>query len=167
MASVEPTKCGSRFGQTGEGKRRNGMDNGSPRMNMKALPKRSKSRLPCGAPRLYPDARSTEARQYKAKYKALEEAYGPFLTDAVRDQAGVTAKAWQQMLWTGHELIALQQKRQRGRGRRPNAQQVERKARRDGINAEAYKQHEQRLEEMCKRQQHVGDPLAALLNGER
>jgi hypothetical protein len=124
-----------------------------------------KRRLKSQAPRLLTDHRSYEGRRYRALFDALSADYGPFVSQTVRNQAGLVAMSWLQFEIVSKELDYLQRARRVGRGRKPNLQQCERLSRRAGINKESYEASLSKLIELAKRQQH-GRDLARVLMSE-
>src|SRR5262245_59395271 len=108
----------------------------------------SRKRLSNGILALYPDNRVRKARRYVEHYTALGHRFD--LTDAlVRDFAAATADAWASWRAIKAELEAVEGKRERGRGRRPNRQAVERLRRREGLQWQKYEGSLRRLEELA------------------
>jgi hypothetical protein len=117
-------------------------------------------RLKGGAPRLLGNHGGAEGAAYRRAYDALEEEYGPF-SALGRLEAGRVAVAYVQLQATTRALVAEQQKRRRGKGRRPNAQQIERLARRQGLADNSYAQALARLQAMALAGPRSADDFAA------
>jgi len=119
------------------------------------------------APRLLGNHAGREGKAYRAAFDSLEAQYGPFQNDVLRFEAGRTAVARMQFERATQELNAAQRKRRIGRGRRPNAQQIERLARRQGLADGTYAAAMKRLEDLAARvHRPADDPIQQLLCGD-
>ena len=118
-----------------------------------------------GAPRLLDNHAGREGRDYYRAYTALEQMFGPFLNEFIRNEAGRCALAWVQLQRASRELVAMQRKRRTGRGRKPNERQIERMARRQGLSDGSYQSAVRRWEELVARQPRSSsnDVLAELM----
>jgi hypothetical protein len=114
------------------------------------------------APRLLGFHGGAEGKAYRRGYDALEMQYGPFSSELLRFEAGRVAVARMQLERATMELTKAQRDRRCGKGRRPNLQQIERLARRQGLADQTYVSALKRLEELAE-QQRSADPLSALL----
>ena len=120
------------------------------------------------APRLLGYHGGAEGKAYRRAYDALGTELGPFRNEYVRYEAGRVAIARMQFERATRELVFMQRQRRQGRGRRPNLQQIERLARRQGLADGSYAQAIRRLEELVSRDGHAPDlarQLAALEGG--
>jgi hypothetical protein len=110
-----------------------------------------RSRLPGGLPRLLSDHNTVEGRHYRRAYVALETEYGPFRTDVVRFSAGRVALLEVSLTASSRALDAARRQRAIGKGRRPSERQLERLARRVGLDDGSYQAALDRLREMATR----------------
>lgn len=108
-----------------------------------------RSRLPGGLPRLLADHNTVEGRHYRRAYGALETEYGPFRTDVVRFAAGRVALLEVTLTASSRALDAARRQRATGKGRRPSERQLERLARRVGLDDGSYQGALDRLREMA------------------
>lgn len=120
-------------------------------MSQKARQKGGRKSLARGKPRLLDRHDGAEGRSYDAAYAALEEGLGPFRTRLLRFEAGRTAITRLNLEATTRALTAARRARERGRGRRPSVQAVERLAKRQGLADQTYSQAIARLEELAAR----------------
>jgi hypothetical protein len=116
-------------------------------------------------PRLLSDHRGIEGKVYRSFYESLQARYGPFADEVTRFEAGRVAVARLQLERSTVELTKAQGARRCGKGRKPNVQQVERLARRQGLSDSTYAAALRRLEELAKQRSGERDPLSELLAG--
>jgi hypothetical protein len=90
-----------------------------------------------GAPRVLGKHAGLEGRAYRRAYSALEAEYGPF-SALGRLEAGRVAALHVQLQAATAALMQAQRARRLGKGRRPNAQAVEKLARRQGLADTSY-----------------------------
>ena len=107
-----------------------------------------KRRLVGGAVRLLSTHRSTEGVAFRRCYAALVERYGQFGTQLLRLEASRVAVAWANLEDSTKALSEARRRRAKERGRRPGSRDVERLARRQGLNDNSYQLALSRLEEM-------------------
>jgi hypothetical protein len=118
-----------------------------------------RSALKSGAPRLLQHSNGAEGYAYRRAYATLEVTLGPFATDLVRFEAGRVAMAIVQYQAATRALSAAQRTRRVGKGRRPNAQQIERLARRQGLADGSYQAAVTRLEALVQRNGNRRPPV--------
>jgi len=94
--------------------------------------------LPDGIPRLLGNHKGLEGKAFRRAVNALDAEYGPFSTSFLKFEAARVAVARVLFEKTTKELLQAQQKRRLGKGRRPNPQQIERLARRQGLADSSY-----------------------------
>lgn len=115
-----------------------------------------------GAPRLLGNHGGMEGAAYRRAYADLAEEFD--LSSAfLRFEAGRVAALRVQLEAGTKALAAAQRSRRLGKGRRPNAQQIERLSRRAGLADGSYAQALARLEHLAPRRSRGA--LTALLGG--
>ncbi len=124
-------------------------------------------RLKANAPRLLGHHDGRDGRVYRRAYDALEAEFGPFSSQLQRNEAGRVAAAWLNLELSTQALAEARRVRERGRGRRPSAQAIERLARRQGLADQSYAQAVVHLRELAQRNGHGADPLREILGGAR
>src|SRR5437879_1016206 len=105
------------------------------------------SPLKGGAPRLLGHHGDSIGRRYRRVYDALEGELGPF-TVLQRLEAGRVAVCYVQLEAATSALVEAQRHRRNGKGRRPNLEQIERLARRQGLADGSYSQALDKLKEL-------------------
>jgi hypothetical protein len=105
-----------------------------------------------GLPRLLAEHRSPEGAQYRRAYQALEAEHGPFRTATLRFAAGRVALLEVSLTASSRALDAARRQRTSGKGRRPSERQLERLARRVGLDDGSYQAALDRLREMAGQQ---------------
>ncbi len=118
---------------------------------MKPRKKGGRKPLARGAPRLLGYHGGTDGHLYAAAFAALAEQYGPFTLRLVRMEAGRTAAAWVRFVLAQRALTAARRERERGKGRRPSAQALERLSRRVGLEDASYAQALEKLRALAQR----------------
>jgi len=103
-----------------------------------------------GAPRLLGRHDGLEGWAYRRAFDALAEAFD-LPTPLLRFEAGRVAALRVQLEAATQALTAAQRARRIGRGRRPNAQAIERLARRQGLADGSYSQGLEKLRELAGR----------------
>lgn len=123
----------------------------------------SRRPLKGGAPRLLGKHDGMPGRAYRRFYDALEAELGPFPNGLLRFEAGRVAVCMTNLEASTRALAAARRAREQGRGRRPNAQQIERLARRQGLADLTYSQAINHLRELTARNgKAVPSPTALL-----
>jgi membrane-bound lytic murein transglycosylase B len=121
-----------------------------------------RSPLKGGAPRLLGHHGGAMGKAYRRVYDALESEFGPF-TVLQRLEAGRVAVCYVQLEAATNALVDAQRQRRHGKGRRPNLEQIERLARRQGLADGSYSQALDKLKELTaanrKRQPASGREL--------
>ena len=112
-----------------------------------------------GAVRLLGNHAGVEGASFRRAYDALAEELGPF-SKLQAFEASRVALAWCNLEAASRALATARRARMHGRGRRPNAQAVERLARRQGLANGDYGQALAALREMVA---HNGHDLEAAL----
>ncbi len=113
----------------------------------------SRKPLKGGAPRLYGNHSGTEGRAYRVAYDTLAAEFA-LTTPLLRFEAGRVAALMVQLTLTTRALVAAQRHRRAGRGRRPNVQQIERLARRQGLSDASYSQAVDKLRDLAAAQRN-------------
>jgi hypothetical protein len=90
-----------------------------------------------GAPRVLGKHDGLEGRAYRRAYEAIETEYGPF-SALGRLEAGRVAALHVQLQAATGALMQAQRARRLGKGRRPNVQEIEKLARRQGLADTSY-----------------------------
>jgi hypothetical protein len=102
-----------------------------------------------GQPRMLSDHRSPEGAQYRSAFEALKAEHGPFHTATLRFAAGRVALLEVSLTASSRALDAARRQRAIGKGRRPSERQLERLARRVGLDDGSYQAALDRLREMA------------------
>lgn len=89
-------------------------------------------RLRSGAPRLLGHHGGRRGRWFDEHYRDLARRYAPF-DPMLRNYAGSLAALWVAWRESTEAVIAAQEVRQEGKGRRPSVAQIERLKRRQGL----------------------------------
>ncbi len=108
----------------------------------------ARRRLVGGIPRLLPDHRTRAARVYREHLAMLAQQY-TIDTEFKLDAAGRVALARVLRDAAVKALLEAQHQRATGRGRKPSAREVERLAKRQGLQAADYERALDRLERVC------------------
>jgi uncharacterized protein HemY len=93
---------------------------------------------------------------------ALETEFGPFDTDVVRFAAGGVALLEVSLTASSRALDAARRQRATGKGRRPSERQLERLARRVGLDDGSYQAALDRMREMTSRSDRTPPTIAEL-----
>lgn len=123
--------------------------------------------LRSGAPRMLGKHDGAAGRIYQAHYRALEEQHGPFTSPLMRAYAGAAAAWWSQFQMATRDVKRAEDKRARGKGRRPAAADVVREKKRQGLAWGSYEQAAARLELLAKAQRPRSFAEAARAAGGR
>ncbi|MDP3767752.1 MAG: hypothetical protein Q8S13_07035 [Dehalococcoidia bacterium] len=100
-----------------------------------------------GTPRIYADHRTSNAIIFRRHLAGLRQRYG--IVDRIAaDYAAGTAAAYASWHLVTGLLVATEQLRATGKGRRPSSQAVERLRRRQGLEWKKYESALKRLEEL-------------------
>jgi hypothetical protein len=126
-------------------------------------------RLRSGLPRLLPDHRGIEGRLYRESYRALIAEFGAPASDLDRLELARVAALSAQAQLAMRALLSGTQTRRVGKGRKPNARQIERLARRQGLADGSYVQALEKLRERVaaaqRRKPKTGAELLAQIRG--
>jgi hypothetical protein len=105
--------------------------------------------MPSRARRLWKDRPRDERRPMRSYFRALDARYGPFRDAVVFEHARLTTEAWWAAAYASGVAIVEIGNRQRGRGRRPNHQAIDRRLKRAGLGSGTLDQMLRRLEELA------------------
>ncbi len=117
----------------------------------------SRATLNDGVPKLLGNHGGWEGRAFRRAYESLLAEYGPFPSQFLRFEAARVAVCSLQFVRATRELTTAQRKRRSGKGRRPNPQQVERLARRQGLADGSYGSALSRFQELVTRNGRKND----------
>jgi hypothetical protein len=123
--------------------------------------------LKARAPRLLGKHGGRDGRAYRRAYDALLLEYGPFDRPLLRLEAGRVSVAWMNVEIATRALVTARRARERGRGRRPSVQAVERLAKRQGLADASYSQALDKLRELVQANGRGPRPLAELVEHEQ
>ncbi len=117
----------------------------------------SRATLHDGVPKLLGNHGGWEGKAFRRAYESLKAEYGPFPSQFLRFEAARVAVCSLQFERATRELTIAQRKRRSGKGRRPNPQQVERLARRQGLADTSYGTALGRFQELVARNGRKND----------
>jgi hypothetical protein len=114
-----------------------------------------------GAPRLLTRHDGVEGAAFRRAYADLAEEFD-LSSSFLRFEAGRVAALRCQLEFATRALVAAQRARRVGRGRRPNADKIERLSRRQGLADGSYSQGLARLEQLAPRARRPASIAAAV-----
>ncbi len=120
----------------------------------------SRATLNDGVPKLLGNHGGWEGRAFRRAYESLLAEYGPFGSQFLRFEAARVAVCSLQFERATRELTTAQRKRRCAKGRRPNLQQLERLARRQGLADSSYGTALSKFQELVARNGHRRPPLS-------
>ena len=117
-------------------------------------------RLRSGAPRLLGHHGGRKGKWYAEHYQDLGHRFGPF-DSMLRNYAGSVAALWVAWREATEAVVQGQRLRQKGKGRRPSAAQIERMKRRQGLAWLSYDRSLERFGELVSQKGNDKQDLAA------
>jgi hypothetical protein len=105
--------------------------------------------LRCGARRLLADHSGVGGSLFTTHYRALDQRLGPFTDPLLRDLASAASAVWVEWQRSVADLDRARDVRTNGKGRRPNAQAIQRLQKRVGLAQSDYLTLLAKLEALC------------------
>jgi hypothetical protein len=131
-------------------------------MSAEARKRHGKKPLARGAVRVLGYHGGATGRLFRVAFDALAETFS-LTTPFLKLEASRAAAAWVRWVAAQRALAAAQRERAHGKGRRPGAREIERLARRAGLEDTSYSAAVARLEQLAAKNGHGEQDLEAYL----